>query len=99
MNEYGFDNKKVDFYNELIIKEEVIPQYLEENGEPKLSLSYSNEIDKLFNDQPELLDGISSYIQFCLIVASFAGFEPPSEFYSMMKSYVESEVKEDKKKG
>ena len=68
------------FFFELIVDEKVGIQYLEEK-----------DTDEYFKDNPEIFDKFIDYVQQCLVVANYAGFEAPSEFYTAIKAYVESE--------
>lgn len=92
----SLEANKIDFFNEIIFKEQIHIAYFEEEGLPKLSFTYSEELEKMFDEQPDLLGEFSDYVQTCMLIANYAGFEPPSEFYQMMKSYVESEIPKNK---
>lgn len=80
-----------DFFFELIIDNKVEVQYFEEEQEPKLSFSMDDETDQYFKDNPDVFDAFIEYIQKSLVIAHYAGFEAPSDFYTAIKAYVESE--------
>lgn len=63
----------------------------EEEGEAKLAFTMEKDTDEYFKDNPEIFDKFIDYVQQCLVVANYAGFEAPSEFYTAIKAYVESE--------
>lgn len=79
------------FFFELIVDEKVGIQYLEEEGEAKIAFTMEKDTDEYFKDNPEIFDRFIDYVQQCLVVANYAGFEAPSEFYTAIKAYVESE--------
>lgn len=78
-----------DFYN-LIETGQIIVQYFEEDvmNEPRLSISIPNDdLESSFTD--DMFEDLIDYVQECLVVASFAGFEAPTKFYQQIKAFVE----------
>lgn len=77
-----------NIYFSLINNGDITIQYIEdESGEPNLNVSAKDE--KLLESLD--FEGLVNYVTECLLVASFAGFEAPTEFYKIIKEYVESE--------
>ena len=71
---------------ELIANGNIRVEYMEnEDGEPLLGFEYSSvELQKSIDQ-----DAITKYVSECLMVASLAGFEAPTEYYRFIKSFVE----------
>lgn len=71
---------------ELIANGSIRVEYMEnEDGEPLLGFEYSSAELQESIDQ----DAITKYVSECLMVASLAGFEAPTEYYRFIKSFVE----------
>lgn len=71
---------------ELIADGSIRVEYMEnEDGEPLLGFEYSSAELQESIDQ----DAITKYVSECLMVASLAGFEAPTEYYRFIKSFVE----------
>lgn len=71
---------------ELIADGSIRVEYMEnEDGEPLLGFEYSSAELQESIDQ----DTITKYVSECLMVASLAGFEAPTEYYRFIKSFVE----------
>ena len=71
---------------ELIANGSIRVEYMEnEDGEPLLGFEYSSVELQESIDQ----DAITKYVSECLMVASLAGFEAPTEYYRFIKSFVE----------
>lgn len=71
---------------ELIANGSIRVEYMEnEDGEPLLGFEYSSAELQGSIDQ----DAITKYVSECLMVASLAGFEAPTEYYRFIKSFVE----------
>lgn len=71
---------------ELIADGSIRVEYMEnEDGEPLLGFEYSSTELQESIDQ----DTITKYVSECLMVASLAGFEAPTEYYRFIKSFVE----------
>lgn len=79
------------FYD-LITEQKIYIEYFEDGPEAQLRVVYNDEeTEKFFTENPEALSELNDYVEKALIVASYAGFEPPTDFYKAIKSYVESE--------
>ena len=77
---------------ELIADGSIRVEYMEnENGEPLLGFEYSSAELQESIDQ----DAITKYVSECLMVASLAGFEAPTEYYRFIKSFVEDKSMDD----
>lgn len=75
-----------ELYLELIMSGDIFIQYEEHDGEEMLNIEYkTKEIAESIDEKD-----FSQYIAECLLVASLAGFEPPSEYYKIIKAYIES---------
>lgn len=71
---------------ELIANGSIRVEYMEnKDGEPLLGFEYSSAELQESIDQ----DAITKYVSECLMVASLAGFEAPTEYYRFIKSFVE----------
>ena len=83
--------RKEDIF-ELIANGSIRVEYMEnEKGEPLLGIEYSSAELQESIDQ----DIVSEYVSECLMVASFAGFEAPTEYYRFIKSFVEDKSMDD----
>ena len=83
--------RKEDIF-ELIASGSIRVEYMEnEDGEPLLGIEYSSaELQESVNQ-----DIVIEYISECLMVASLAGFEAPTEYYRFIKSFVEDKSMDD----
>lgn len=83
--------RKEDIF-ELIANGSIRVEYMEnEKGEPLLGIEYSSaELQESINQ-----DLVSEYVGECLMVASLAGFEAPTEYYRFIKSFVEDKSMDD----
>lgn len=83
--------RKEDIF-ELIVNGSIRVEYMEnEDGDPLLGIEYSSTELQESVDQ----DVITEYISECLMVASLAGFEAPTEYYRFIKSFVEDKSMDD----
>lgn len=80
-----------EFFFDLIIKGKATAKYFEEDGKPLIAFTMDDETQKYFDENEDSFTNFSEYIQRALLVADYAGFEPPSEFYEAIKAYVESD--------
>lgn len=83
--------RKEDIF-EFITNGSIRVEYMEnEKGEPLLGIEYSSAELQESIDQ----DAVSEYVSECLMVASLAGFEAPTEYYRFIKSFVEDKSMDD----
>lgn len=82
---------KEDFFK-LITDGTIMLEYYEDeenDNEANIAVRILDEnLEKAFTDDMyiELID----YVQDCLLVAAYAGFEAPTEFYKDIKKFIES---------
>lgn len=76
------------YYN-MIEQGDIQVSYVEENNEANLHIVFKNDdVEKHFNENSDDFDSLVAYVQSCLLVASLAGFEAPSEYYKAIKEYI-----------
>lgn len=81
-----------NIYYELINDGKIFIDYLEdEDGSPQLAI-HSN--DEELMDSLDFID-FQEYVAKCLLVASMAGFEAPTEYYKVIKDMVMNGVQEE----
>ena len=73
-------------YLELILSGEIVVTFFEDDdGRPMLDIEYATAELKDSIIEPDLTD----YLAECIAIATMAGFEAPTEYYRMMKDYVQ----------
>ena len=83
MSDIGNKNK---MYFDALMEGLINIHYIEENeGEPRLDIEYIDANIKESIDEEDF----ASYVSECLLVASWAGFEAPTEYYKTMQAFVQ----------
>lgn len=72
-------------FHQLIVDGDILINYMESpEGDPYLDIEYVKDGIKESIDE----EAFTLYVADCFVVASFAGFEPPTEYYQAMKAFV-----------